>query len=264
MISSSLAEDSISKDSPSDISTEHVLYQDDFNHDLSQWVVEQMPGGMTSIKDGQLDINDAEGCTVWFKRKLKGGIMIEYDAALMQQGGKYDRVSDLNCFWMATDPKNPEDLFANKKRGGRFTRYHPLRLYYVGYGANNNTTTRFRRYPGGGARPCLPEHDLRDKKFMHTPNKTLTIQIIADGSRIRYLRDGEIVFDFRDKNPFREGWFGFRTVRNHMRIDNFKVYQLFPGQNKRQSSLSDRPQPEKPFQSDFLLPTGSSVIVLPV
>jgi hypothetical protein len=206
-----------------------LIYTDDFGGDLSQWVVEQMPGGTTTLQDGQLDINDAAGCTVWFKHKLEGPVMIEYDATLVQQGGEYDRVSDLNCFWMAVDPGHPDDLFANaEKRGGKFENYHALRLYYVGYGANGNTTTRFRRYPGDGSRPCLPGYDLQDQQFLHTPNKTLKIQIIADGSTIRYLRDGEPVFDFKDENPFTEGWFAFRTAQNHLRIDNFRVYRPAP------------------------------------
>ena len=208
--------------------TPQLIHEDDFSGDLSQWVVEQGPGGTTSIKEGMLDIEDAKGCTVWFKEKLSGPIMIEYDAVMVKEGGPRDRVSDLNCFWMAIDPKNPDDIFANKTRGGKFGNYHPLRLYYVGYGANNNTTTRFRRYPGGGARPVLPEHDLSDKKYMHTPNKKLKIQIIVNGSTIQYLRDGEIVYDFHDKEPYNHGWFAFRTVRNHMRLDNFKVYKLKP------------------------------------
>ncbi|MEM9478481.1 MAG: DUF6250 domain-containing protein [Verrucomicrobiota bacterium] len=212
----------------SDGGTRKLVHWDDFDADLSQWVVEQAPAGTTRVEDGKLVINDAKGCTVWFREKLDGAIMIEYEATMIEDGGKNDRVSDLNCFWMAVDPENPEDIFANKERGGVFKNYHPLRLYYVGYGANNNTTTRFRRYPGGGERPVLPEHDLRDKKFLHTPNKKITIQIICDGETIRYLRDGEIVFDFRDKAPFTEGWFGFRTVRNHMAIDNFRVYRLRP------------------------------------
>ena len=33
-------------------------------------------------------------------------------------------------------------------------------------------------------------------------------------------------FDFTDDEPFLDGWFGFRTVANHMTIDNFKVYAL--------------------------------------
>jgi hypothetical protein len=210
--------------------TNPVLYEDDFSTDLSQWVVEQMPGGTTTLQDGQLVINDAKGCTVWFKHKLTGPIMIEYDATIIQQGGAFDRVSDLNCFWMAIDPENPEDLFANsQKRGGLFRNYDSLRLYYVGYGANNNTTTRFRRYAGDSSRPLLPEHDLSDKRFMLEPNKTIKIQIIADGGSIRYSRDGEVVFDFEDLSPFKEGWFGFRTVENHMQIDNFKVFRLPAG-----------------------------------
>lgn len=213
-------------------SAQELLYKDDFSGDLSQWVVEQVEGGTTKLQDGHLDINDAKGCTVWFKEKLSGSIMIEYDAVMVKRGGEFDRVSDLNCFWMAIDPKNPKDLFADKGRGGLFPNYHPLRLYYVGYGANKNTTTRFRRYPGGGERPVLPEHDLRDKKYTHTPNKVLKIRIIADGERIQYWRDGEKVIDFVDDDPLREGWFGFRTVRNHMKIDNFKVYRLLGAEDK--------------------------------
>ncbi|MEJ6701591.1 MAG: DUF6250 domain-containing protein [Akkermansiaceae bacterium] len=216
----------LAKDTPIDIAESKLLYKDDFNGDLSQWVIEQMTGGTTTIKNEQLDINDAKGCTVWFKHKLTGAIMIEFEASLIKKGGQYDRLSDLNCFWMATDPKNPKDLFANQKRGGLFKNYHPLRLYYVGYGANHNTTTRFRRYPGDSSRPCLPGHDLQDKKFMHTANKTIKIQIIAKDSKIQYLRDGVIVFNFTDKAPYSEGWFGLRTVNNHMKIDNFRVHQL--------------------------------------
>ena len=202
------------------------LHQDNFDGDLSRWIIEQAPGGTTSLKDGQLEIDDAKGCTVWFKEKLAGPITIEFKATLIKQGGEHDRVSDLNCFWMATDPKHPTDIFADKTRGGLFRNYHPLRLYYVGYGANNNTTTRFRRYSGDGSRPCLPEHDLRNAKFMHVPNKTIHIQIIANGNKVQYLRDGELVFDFHDENPHTEGWFGFRTVNNHMRIDDFKVQRI--------------------------------------
>lgn len=214
--------------------TGELLYKDDFDKDLSHWVVEQTPGGKTKLIDGKLDIDDAAGptdkggCTVWFKEKLSGRVLIEYDATMIEQGGPNDRISDLNCFWMAIDPKHPEDLFVeSKERGGAFKKYDGLRLYYVGYGANENATTRFRRYPGDGTRPLDKEKgDLRDAKFMNVGNKTAKIQLIADGERIQFLRDGEIVFDMTDKAPFREGWFGLRTTRSHMKIDNFRVYRL--------------------------------------
>jgi hypothetical protein len=219
---------------------QHLLYQDNFDTDLSQWVVEQAEGGVTRLKEGQLEIEDAGGCTIWFKPKLGGPVKIEFEATPVQQGGQFDRVSDLNCFWMAIDPKATGDLFANKKRGGIFRNYHPLRLYYVGYGGNNNSTTRFRRYPGDGTRPCLPEHDLAGERFQLMPNKTIRVQIISDGDRIQYLRDGEIVFDYRDPDPFTAGWFGFRTVRSHLRLDNFRVWRL-PAGKPESTSAKGRP-----------------------
>jgi hypothetical protein len=208
---------------------EGLLYADDFQGDLSQWVPEQEVDGTTKLVDGALEITSPKGSTVWFRPKLEGPVLIEYTATMVDEGGPHDRVSDLNCFWMAIDPESPEDLFyEGHGRTGSFSTYHPLRLYYVGYGANDNTTTRFRRYPGDGSRPMLPEHDLRQPEFMHTPNQPVKIQIVARGSTIQFLRDGELVYDIEDPEPYTEGWFGFRTVRNRMVIDDFRVYRLAP------------------------------------
>lgn len=203
-----------------------LLYRDGFDRDLSSWMIEQGPGGTTRLINGALEIDDAEGCTVWFREKLTGPVRIEFEATLLQRGGPNDRVSDLNCFWMATDPAHPDDLFANSKtRAGLFRNYDALRLYYVGYGANENKTTRFRRYPGDGTKPLLPEHDLSALKFMNVANRTVKFQLIADHDRIQFIRDGEVVFDFTDPSPFTSGWFAFRTVRSHLRLDNFRVYR---------------------------------------
>ena len=204
-----------------------LIHKDDFEGDLSSWVVEQMPGGSVNISDGKLEIDDAKGCSVWFREKLDGPVMIEFEVVVIKKDGLNDRGSDLNCFWMAQDPENYDDLFAgSQERGGRFTNYNSLRLYYVGYGANNNSTTRFRRYPGTGEKPLLPEHDLRNDEYMLKYNVTIKIQLIADGSRIAYIRNNEVIYDYYDPAPFTDGWFGFRTVHNHMTIDNFKVYRL--------------------------------------
>ena len=207
--------------------TPTLVYQNDFDRNLSDWRVEQMPGGSVRVVDGKLEIEDAKGCTVWFREKLEGPIMIEYEAVIIKKDGPHDRGSDLNCFWMAQDPKHFDDLFANSQaRGGRFSNYDSLRLYYVGYGANHNTTTRFRRYTGTGERPILPEHDLSADEFMLKYNVPIKIQLIADGQRVAYLRDGEVIYEIHDPEPYTDGWFGFRTVNNHMTIDNFKVCQL--------------------------------------
>ena len=216
------------------LKAEEILFQDEFSGDLSRWVVEQTPRGKTSVINGELDIDDAPGaqdkggCTVWFKEKISGPVRITYEATMVQKGGPNDRISDLNCFWMASDPKNPDDLFVgSKERSGNFKKYDPLRTYYVGYGANENETTRFRRYPRPrDDKPLKPEYDLTEAKFMNVPNKTLKIELVADGKKIQFLRDGELIFTYDDPEPHREGWFGFRTTRSHIRFDNFKVTRI--------------------------------------
>ncbi len=191
------------------------------------WEVEQQPGGKVDFSSNTMEITDAKGCTVWFKHNLKGPIKIEYDVRVIDEGGPYDRVSDLNCFWMASDPNHPKDFFKNsKQRGGNFKNYHTLHQYYVGYGGHNNTKTRFRRYNGNINRPLLPEHDLSAKEYMIVPNKTIHITLIANNSEIKYLRNNKVVFYFQDSNPYVNGYFGIRTVNNHLKIFNLKITQL--------------------------------------
>ena len=60
---------------------------------------------------------------------------------------------------------------------------------------------------------------------MLTPNRTLTIRIVAAGRAVQSIRDDEVVYDLLDDDPFREGWFAFRTVKSHPRIDDFRVYR---------------------------------------
>lgn len=191
------------------------------------WIIEQQPGGKVEFANNTIEITDAKGCTLWLKHKLSGAIKIEYDVTVIDQDGKYDRVSDLNCFWMSNDPKNTNDFFKNsKERAGKFTNYHELRQYYVGYGGHNNSKTRFRRYDGNFDRPLLPAHDLNNPKFLIIGNKEMHITLIANGNDIKYLRDGVAVFQLNDSAPYTSGYFGFRTVNNHMVIKNFKVSKI--------------------------------------
>lgn len=204
-----------------------ILHEEDFNDDLSSWKIEQMDGGSSVINNGKLEIDDAAGCTIWYKKELSGPIMIEYDTYIISDGGENDRVSDMNCFWMATDMDHPDDIFENStKRQGKFPNYDSLRLYYMGVGGHDNSKTRFRRYVGNGDRPLLEEHDFTKSDYLLEANKTYHIKIIAYNNVIQYYRDGEKMIDLYDENPYTKGYFGFRTVKNHMTIDNFKVYRL--------------------------------------
>ena len=194
--------------------------------DLSVWRVEQMPGGRVITNDDTLIIEDAAGCTVWYLQKLTAPVEINYDITAAPRGGPNDRVSDVNCFWMASDPKTPEGRPA--PRTGKFADYDSLHTYYVGMGGNNNTTTRFRRYAGDGTKPLLPEHDLGAKQFLLEPNQTYHIRLVARDGVAEFWRDGEKIFSFRDPQPLTGGWFAFRTVKSRLEIRNFKVEPAAP------------------------------------
>jgi hypothetical protein len=194
--------------------------------DLQRWVVEQMPGGTVAVRDGALVIQDAGGCTVWWREKLTAPVEITYEATLVAQGGPFDRVSDLNCFWMASDPKAPQAMPTG--RSGKFSDYNTIVTYYVGYGGNNNSTTRFRRYDGTDARPLLPEHDLGERQFLLKPNHPYRIRLVARDGVAEYWRDGEKIFTYRDPAPLTAGWFAIRTVKSHLVIRNFAIKPLQP------------------------------------
>ncbi|BET68061.1 hypothetical protein ASA1KI_29790 [Opitutales bacterium ASA1] len=199
-----------------------LLHADGFDGDLAQWIVEQRPGGTVRVDAGRLVIEDVGGCTVWFHRKLEAPVIISYNATVAAE----PRTSDLNCFWMATDPVRPGLLFEpGHGRDGAFASYDSLRTYYVGYGGNTNTTTRFRRYSGGGEKPLLPEHDLSDPAVLLVPDHTYRIELIVIGDRVQFVRDGEVVFDHTDPEPLHEGWFGFRTVWSKIEFSDFQVHR---------------------------------------
>jgi hypothetical protein len=99
----------------------------------------------------------------------------------------------------------------------------------VGLGGNTNTTTRFRRYIGSPTtRPILPEHDLTDARYLIVPNARQKLQLVACGKLIQYFRDGQKLFELNDPQAYERGWFAFRTVTNHMVIENFRVMRLKP------------------------------------
>ncbi len=189
-----------------------------------EWKIEQMAGGTATQRADELVIRDTGGCTAWWSERLVAPVEITYEATVVMAGGKTDRVSDLNCFWMAQDPRSAAAPFAaGQARGGKFSDYDSLLTYYVGYGGNNNSTTRFRRYDGTAARPLLPEHDLSDRKVLLEPNRTYRIRLVARDGVAEFYRDGEKIFTFTDPAPLTAGWFAIRTVRSHLVVKNLKI-----------------------------------------
>lgn len=192
--------------------------------DLQFWAVEQQPGGTVTTRDGALVIEDAGGCTVWLRERLTAPVEISYEVTVVAKGGPRDRVSDLNCFWMARDTRSDAAPFAaGQSRNGKFSAYDTLQTYYVGYGGNNNSTTRFRRYDGTADRPLLPEHDLRARQFMLEGNRTYHIRLVVRDGIAEFWRDGERIFEFKDPAPLNHGWFALRTVKSHLEVRNLKI-----------------------------------------
>lgn len=202
----------------------NTVYSDSFNTNLDNWVIEQMEDGTVGIDNEQLDISQGNGAVIWFKHKLQAPITIEYDITVVDQGGKYDRVADMNCFWMANDPASKNDFFKNsKQRGGVFSNYFSHSLYYVGIGGHNNTKTRFRRYSGDGERPLKPEHDLSNPKYLIKSNNKNHIKIIINNNTTQFYRNNILVYNVEDSNPYVSGYFGIRSFKNHLLVDDFNV-----------------------------------------
>lgn len=207
------------------------------NREFSKyWTVEsESPDYQLTFRGDTAEIVSPLGLTLWRNEKMSGEVTIEYDACVMDEGKPGDRLSDLNCFWMASDPKHPADLWKRKKwRKGIFQRCYSLQLYYLGYGGNHNSTTRFRRYEGDergitdpAARPAILK-EYTDKKHLLTPNRWYHIRIVSRGNRISYYIDNELLVDFRDPQPLTSGWFGFRTTLSRTRITNFNYTAAQP------------------------------------
>ena len=124
---------------------------------------------------------------------------------------------------MASDPQYPDNIWKREKwRNGIFLNCYSLQLYYMGYGGNHNSTTRFRRYDGNEAavtnakaRPAILK-EYTDADHLLEANKWYHIKITNENNRVSYYINGVRLVDFRDAEPLTEGWFGFRTTLSRL------------------------------------------------
>jgi hypothetical protein len=205
-----------------EITSGKLLFDDDFETNNKNWISEfENPStSSTKITNGVMDISASAGATIWFNKKLSGNIIITYDAIVKNEGGPNDRVSDLNTFWMATDPLKKNTF----TRNGKFSSYDNMNLYYCGIGGHDNETTRFRKYHSNGDKPVIKEY--LDKDHLLQGNRLYKMKIIVIEDLVQVYCNDELFFDYKDSQPYREGYFGFRTTRSHQIMDNFKVYQI--------------------------------------
>ena len=197
------------------------------------WQVEsESKDYQVSFRGDTCELISPKGLTLWRKEMLHQGMTVEYDACVVDEGQAVDRLSDMNCFWLASDPQARNLRERAAWRSGIFTRCYTLQMYYLGYGGNHNTTTRFRRYNGNEAavedatlRPAIlkeytdAEHLLKANHWYH-----VKIESTLSG-RTRFYVDGECIVDYLDPQPLEHGWFGFRTTLSRTRITNFQTYE---------------------------------------
>jgi hypothetical protein len=202
-----------------------LLFSDNFQTlDTLKWrsEIEPKPNSIVYAKHGKLVLDTQGGVTVWLKQPLHGNLQIEYTRKIPVAGNPNDRLSDLNQFWMASEPAGDGTTLA--PRNGKLEGYDNLRLYYVGMGGNTNSTTRFRKYPGNGERTLIQEYN--DAVHLLQSNKEYQIKTIVQDGTTSFWVDGKCFFTYKDPAPLQTGYFGIRSTKSRQEIANFRVYQL--------------------------------------
>lgn len=189
--------------------------------DGSSWriEIEDQEKSSINIRQDTLEIASYGGATVWLDTLLQGDYVITYDREIPQDGGRYDRVSDLNQFWLADESERKGMI---RPRSGAFASYDDLDLFYFGMGGNYNTTTRFRRYNGKGDRELLDEKN--EEPYLLRPNVFYRIKTVvspAQGYTSVYI-DGQLLFEYKGNIP-ESGYFGLRLTYSRQRITNLQI-----------------------------------------
>jgi len=220
-----------------------LLFGDDFDGALENWVCETVIGGSVNIVSGVVDIDDNGGTAVWYKYPLSDSIAIEYSARCLSDGAN---LTDLNCFWMARDRESTPVLsldsasFFNAGRTGLWATYHSLEAYYFGYGANLNTTFNLRRYYDPNALPTEVLSMPRDghRVIIASDNQTGLItagtwyrfKVVYFKGLIEVWVNNVKQFTYTEQSydvPYNRGYFGFRTTYSvHAQFDSVRIFLL--------------------------------------
>ena len=200
---------------------------------LSDWIPEDSSGEVCITCMGDtMDIVSPDGLSLWYKHRLTGNYEISYRGKFILENGKYDRLSDMNCFWGANDPTYPNDFFTRSRwRNGEFKNYNTLNLYYVGYGGNENKTTRFREYHAeyygvddAKIKPVLKEYT--DAAHLLKAGQWYEIRIRVVNGVTTFRVNGEELFSLPVTKGKGEGYFALRLWQNHVFFTDFKVNKI--------------------------------------
>jgi hypothetical protein len=194
-----------------------ALLRDGFSRfDARRWRVEAEDGAArVTAANGALLLEARKGLTVWLDQPLSGHYEIAFTRTVLDDGALGDRLSDLNVFWQAQR--------GAEARSGRLDDYDRIPMFYAGIGGNGNTTTRFRRYDGSGARILLGEYTARP--WLLRANHPYRIRIVVDAAGTRVFVDNVQYFAATGRVG-QAGYFGLRTTQSRQRVEDFVVYRL--------------------------------------
>jgi hypothetical protein len=214
---------------------------DDFRSGLARWRLEaEDPRAVVTAADGVLDIATPAGLSLWWREPLSGDYAIRFTAVALpapaSAGQHAGRLSDLNMFWNALEADGGEP----RPRSGRFAGYDTLPTYYVGFGANANTTTRLRHYTGSERRLLTgyadgaiaePGEQPMTRETRLQAGKPISVEIVsrqptvADPVHLRWRADSNELFTRADANPRLHGYFALRTTASRLQIRDLQILQ---------------------------------------
>lgn len=212
------------------------LATDEFRSGLANWILEAEDArAVVSAQDGVLDIQTPAGLSLWWKNRLSGDYAIRFTALALpapaSAGPHAGRLSDLNMFWNASEL----DGSAPRRRSGKFSSYDDLRAYYVGFGANANTTTRLRVYDGerrllagfADAAIAEPGEQPMNERTRLQAGQALAIEIVSTAAapQLRWSANGQTLFTRSDKEPRLQGHFALRSTASRLQVRDFQILQ---------------------------------------
>jgi hypothetical protein len=216
-----------------------VVATDDFRAGLAQWRLETEDArAVVTAVGGVLDIATPAGLSLWWRTPLSGDYAVRFTAVALpapaSAGPHAGRISDLNMFWNALEADGSEPY----PRTGKFAGYDTLPTYYVGFGANANTTTRLRHYTGSERRLLAGFADSSNAEPGEQPmtrasrlrtGQPISIEIVSrqptadDPVHLRWRADSNELFTRADANPRLHGHFALRTTASRLQIRDFQI-----------------------------------------
>ena len=180
---------------------------------LEKWVAEDESAAMQlSLISDTMELVVPAGLTLWYNEFLTGDYEISYQVAMLMEGGEFDRLSDLNCFWAANDPLYPDHIFARSEwRNGVFKNYNTLNAEYNGV-------------DDARVKPLIAEYT--DPEHLLVPGKWYHIVIRVEKEYTTYSVNGEELFRASLKPGEGDGYFGLRLLQNHVLVTGFEVQSI--------------------------------------